>query len=175
MSILVLTEWSSEKMGRIAASHKILLLALSHICNIWFLSFIHNFSSINKATAFIWRFYDPMGFKFPVICFHFMILKMSLVSSLKYIYCSFFPDIVDCHQLCFKAIPQQPFMPCCIHHVSNSFSVSCQEHWKLNCQDLRWMKRALTGRNYVSHMKKHPFIVSGKSWGCLSQHKNVVQ
>lgn len=95
-----------------------------------------------------------MNFKFPVSCFHFIILKMSLVSSLKCFYCSFSPDVVDCHQLCFKAIPQQPFMPCCIHHVSSSFSVNCQKHWKLNCQDLRWMKRALTGRNDVSHMKK---------------------
>lgn len=144
--------------------------------SIWFLSFIHVFSSINKTMAFIWRLCDPMNFKFPVSCFHFIILKMSLVSSLKCFYCSFSPDVVDCHQLCFKAIPQQPFMPCCIHHVSSSFSVNCQKHWKLNCQDLRWMKRALTGRNDVSHMKKkNPFTVSGKSWGYMSQHKNVVQ
>lgn len=154
MSTLVWTEWSSEKMGRIAASHKIFLLVLSHICSIWFLSFIHIFCSINKAVAFIWRFCDPTGFKFPVSCFHFTILKMSLVSSLKCFYCSFSPDVVDCNQLCFKAIAQQPFMPCCTHHVSNSFSVNCQEHWKLNCQDLRWMKSNLTGRNYSSHVKK---------------------
>lgn len=150
---MVWTEWSSEKMGRIAASHKILLLALSHICRIWFLSFIHILSSINKAVAFIWMFCDPMGFKFPANCFYFMILKCHLWAPWNAFYCSFFPAVVDCHQLCFKPIPQQPFMPCCIHHVSNSFSVNCQEHWKLNCQDLRWMKRALTGRKDVSRTK----------------------
>jgi len=34
------------------------------------------------------------------------------------------------------------------------------------------MKSNLTGRNGVSHMSKHPFIVSGKSWGFEPKHEH---
>lgn len=79
-------------------------------------------------------------FKLPLSCFHCMILKMSLVSSLK-CYCSLLPNEFSglrtgsvLRQA--KNIPQRSFMPHCIHHVWNSFSLNSQEHWKHGCQDL---------------------------------------